>query len=664
MLENHTFDNYFGRFPGANGVSNLARESDPLPSDYNHGSASAVAAIDNGNMDGFESHAFYQYTQADIPTYWSYAQHFGLGDNFFSSFDTSSTPNHMAMFAAQNGGLFETVNQNGCKSAPDVVIHSRSVQGSDYWSYPCYNIKALPDLLKPAGLTWNYYADVPIWNAPAMIQSYSGSPNDVNSITQFTKDVQKGKLANVSWVTPTGNYTDHPPSLIEPAENFVSSSVNAIMNSQYWNNTAIFLTWDDWGGLYDHVVPPQIDSQGLGPRVPLIVISPYAKSGYISSKLGEYSSFVKFVESNWNLPNLGQRDANTSISDLMDYFDFNQTPLSPLIINPLPYSNTLVVPAQGIGVGVQGTLNPIIGSTSTSYQYSVFYALTDTPSVHNVIIDGVNHTMAPGQSAPIGGRVYNFTTTLAKGQHSYSFSFTDSKGNSVALPANNVPFNGPEVHPFFVNATTATVTSPALPGQSVTYKVTYTSPTGTPPTVAQVIIDGVAHNMTVAGGANYVKGAHFSYTTKFSAPGIHYAIYRFDDGSGPAEYPGRITPLITQINLTSPSISPSSGNSSTIFTFQTTYTNSFGNAPTQADVYVDGVAHAMSLVSGSYSTGAVFQAQTTLPTGSHSYYFLFSDGESSWAIPTAPAVYAGPNIAIKAASIVPGTIIGTPNEPD
>src|SRR5919108_4556896 len=104
MLENHTFDNYFGRFPGVNGNSSLPRESNPLPSDYNHGSAPAYAAIDNGNMDGFEQHAFYQYTQADIPVYWSYAQQFGLSDNFFTSFATSSTPNHMAMFAAQNGG--------------------------------------------------------------------------------------------------------------------------------------------------------------------------------------------------------------------------------------------------------------------------------------------------------------------------------------------------------------------------------------------------------------------------------------------------------------------------------------------------------------------------------------------------------------------------------
>lgn len=664
MLENHTFDNYFGRFPGANGDANLARESDPLPSDYNHGSASAVAAIDNGSMDGFEPHAFYQYTQQDIPVYWNYAQQFGLSDNFFTSFATSSTPNHLAMFAAQNGGLFETVNQNGCNSAPNVVIHSRTTGGRDYWSYPCYNIKALPDLLTPAGLSWNFYANVPIWDAPTMIQSYVGSTHDVRNINRFALDVQNGNLANVSWITPTANYTDHPPSLIEPAENFISSTVNTIMQSQYWNSTAIFLTWDDWGGLYDHVVPPVIDSQGLGPRVPLIVISPYAKQGYISHQVGEFSSFVKFAESNWNLPNLGQRDANASISDLMDFFNFNQTPQAPFLQNQLSYSNTLIVPSQGVGLGAQGTLNPIIGQASTKYQFNVNYTLKDTPSVHDVVIDGTAHPMVAGTSNA-SGTLYSYTTTLGVGQHNYLFSFKDSTGTAVTLPHNGVPFAGPQVYPFFVNAVNAKVTSPALPGQAVTYNVIYSSPGGTPPTVAQIIIDGVAHNMHVSAGSNYVTGVHFAYTTTFSSPGIHYAIYRFDDGSGAAMYPGRITPLITPINLTTQSVTPASGTTSTVFTFKTTYLNSFGNAPTQANIYIDGVAHTMTLLSGSYTTGAVFQAQTTLSTGSHSYYFVFSDGESSWANPSAPAVFAGPTIGASASSsAVPGTLIGTPDEAD
>src|ERR1700730_12354995 len=156
MLENHTFDNYFGRFPGANGVT-LPIDPNPVPSDYNHGSASAIAAIDGGKMDGFAPHSYYQYTQSDIPNYWAYAQQFGLGDNFFTSFSTSSTPNHMATLAAQNATMFETPVQKGCSSPQNALMHSRGYTGSDFWSFPCYSVKSLPDLLGPAGLSWRYY---------------------------------------------------------------------------------------------------------------------------------------------------------------------------------------------------------------------------------------------------------------------------------------------------------------------------------------------------------------------------------------------------------------------------------------------------------------------------------------------------------------------------
>src|SRR6266704_748329 len=356
MMENHTFDNFFGQFPGANGVT-LPRETNPLPRDYNHGSAAARAYMDGSKMDEFEAHAYYQYTQADIPNYWSYAQHFGLGDYFFSSYPTSSTPNHIAMVAAQAGGIYETTPQTGCDSPQNDIVHAVSPTGLDYWTYPCKNIRSLPTLLTNAGLTWRYYADVPIWDAPRMLQPLHGSPNDVH-VSQFVKDVKSGNLANVSWITPTGVSTDHPPSLLEPAQNFVTTEIDAIMNSSYWTSTAIFLTWDDFGGLYDHVAPPQIDTLGLGPRVPLIVISPYAKAGYISHMQGEFSSFVKFIEGDFGLGEgaLGQRDAVKQTSDLMDFFDFSQTPQQTLILPMLNFSTALAVPNGGNIP--QGTLYP------------------------------------------------------------------------------------------------------------------------------------------------------------------------------------------------------------------------------------------------------------------------------------------------------------------
>ena len=129
MMENHSFDNFFGRFPNANGVT-LPRATNPI-TDLNHGSAASTAAIDGGKMDEFEPPGVYQYTQKDIPIYWSYAQQFGLGDNFFSSYPTSSTPNHVAMVAAANGGIYETSDNKGCQSQPNNLVYSRNLGVAD-----------------------------------------------------------------------------------------------------------------------------------------------------------------------------------------------------------------------------------------------------------------------------------------------------------------------------------------------------------------------------------------------------------------------------------------------------------------------------------------------------------------------------------------------------
>ena len=650
MMENHTFDNYFGTFPNANGVSE-ARATDPAPIDFNHNGAAAAAAIDGGKMDEFPLRGQVQYTQADIPNYWSYAQNFGLGDNFFTSMATSSSPNHIAMIAAQNGDLYETYNQHGCFSSQNNLIYSKLNTGNPFWSYPCHSISTLPDILNVNGLTWKYYSTTGIWDAPQMIQSLSGSPDDVHSQTQFVKDVQSGKLANVSWITPPGgNESDHPPAPLEGAEDYVAQQINAVMQSQYWDSTAIFLTWDDWGGYYDHVAPPQIDNLGLGPRVPLIVISPYAKAGYISHQLGEFSSFVKFIERNWSLPDLGQRDANPNISDLFDYFDFNQAPLPPLILNNIPFSQTLSVPI----IGVVGVVNPAVGGTSTNYTFSVVYNLTTSPAIHNVTIDGTDHAMT--NKGPAGGRgtLYQYTSRLGVGTHSFTFTFSDTTG-TVTMPFNGVPFSGPEVHPF--NVVPKAITQSALPTAPITYSLRYSSPTDTPPTLVDVDVDGVPHAMQSSGGTNYVAGVNYTYTTSSLSIGEHYYRFRIDDGSGVAIFEGSVKPWISPIILTSSSVSPTSGNSSTPFTFSITYTNVNGDAPTQAMVYVDNTGYPMTLVSGSYSTGALYQATITLLTGKHSFYFVFAGSNTSWADPFAPTSYAGPDVGAAAQSVPPGSII-------
>ena len=147
---------------------------------------------------------------------------------------------------------------------------------------------------------------------------------------EFMIDAVAGKLPAVSWLV-TGELSEHPPMSTCKGENWTVRQLNSIMRGPDWNSTAVFITWDDFGGFYDHVVPPHVDNYGYGPRVPLLIISPYAKRGYVSHSVYELSSFLKFVEMRFHLPPLTQRDSRAN--SMLDSFNFDQKPSSPLILN-------------------------------------------------------------------------------------------------------------------------------------------------------------------------------------------------------------------------------------------------------------------------------------------------------------------------------------------
>ncbi len=376
MEENHTFDSLFGTFPGVNGIKE-PHAANPLSGDIDHSGPAARAAVDGGKMDGFSARGMVQYHEADIPTYWAYAQRFGLSDNFFSSDVTASTSNHITLIAGQTGGM-DQIENTGCNSAPNVESQSRSITGKSYWAYPCYNISSMPTILDAHGISWKYYSQNSIWDAPLFLQPYYQSPNNIRDSGQFLTDLQAGNLADVSWVMPpSGDPSDHPPAHIQLAQNWVADQVNAVMESKYWASTAIFLTWDDWGGFYDHVVPPTVDGDGLGLRAPLIVISPYTPPGTISHAQGEFASFDKFMEVNWKLPNLGERDALAKTSDLMDFFDFSLKPSKPFMVQHLPDSSPLLyVPSSGTtegGTNIEGAIQPEIAELGQPITYSIIY---------------------------------------------------------------------------------------------------------------------------------------------------------------------------------------------------------------------------------------------------------------------------------------------------
>jgi phospholipase C len=149
---------------------------------------------------------------------------------------------------------------------------------------------------------------------------------------QFIADAKGGHLPAVSWLLPPGEYSEHPPGSMCEGENWTVSVLNAVMQGPDWDSTAVFVTWDDFGGFYDHVAPPQVDQFGLGPRVPLLIISPYAKAGHVSHTVYDHSSVLKFIETRYNVQPLTSRDA--AASNMLDSFDFSGSPRPPLLLQP------------------------------------------------------------------------------------------------------------------------------------------------------------------------------------------------------------------------------------------------------------------------------------------------------------------------------------------
>jgi phospholipase C len=245
---------------------------------------------------------------------------------------TSSVGDHQTLKASENPTTPANVSTGGCDSPPGSLvdlIDSLGNEGHDV--YPCFDRISLMQLVEAKSLTWRYYQGIQgpgIWNAPDAIlhvrESTTYSTNVVTPPSRVLTDVAKGQLADVVWVTPTALASDHARVTDGSGPSWVAAVVNAIGESSYWNDTAIFVTWDDWGGWFDHVQPHIYNSYELGFRVPLIVISPYAKNHYVSHKTHEFGSILKFTEEAFALGSLHTTDVRSD--DLSDCFDFSKTP--------------------------------------------------------------------------------------------------------------------------------------------------------------------------------------------------------------------------------------------------------------------------------------------------------------------------------------------------
>jgi phospholipase C len=404
VKENRTFDIYFGKYPKANGVTTgricdggtipLAPMLDISTPDITHAWNAAITSYADGGMNCFDQITNakhpnggplgYQVAdQADIPNYWSLAQSFALGDNFYSSLHGPSFPNHLYTIAAQSGGVSDNpggaqadaanapqigpcasdgacpepgeaglepddvppLNQKkgvwGCDADPKERVPVRDQEGDIIEIYPCLDFPTLGDELSAAGVSWKMYAPAAgvddagfqgsagyIWTVYDAIRHMRDTPNwaeHIVPVDQFVVDAKAGTLPNVVWISTPTPVSEHTPASVCTGENWTVSLLQALASGPQWTHSAMFITWDDFGGFYDHQAPDQIDYFGLGFRVPMLVVSPYAKQGYIDHTRGDFTSVLKFIEEDFDVPPLTDRDGKNT-SDMTQTFDFTVPP--------------------------------------------------------------------------------------------------------------------------------------------------------------------------------------------------------------------------------------------------------------------------------------------------------------------------------------------------
>ena len=412
MQENRSFDSYFGTYPGADGIPPGVCAPDPrggcvrphhVSADRNvggpHALKSARRDIDGGAMDGFVVSAVAARTACrdphdptcalpaagtdvmgyhdarEIPNYWAYARNFVLQDQMFEPNASWSLPAHLLTVSGWSARCTVKGDPMSCVDAPDLPASPPDFRGNLKHKTPDYAWTDLTYLLHKHGVSWRYYvfkgfepdckddsalvckaipqnAKTPgIWNPLPWFDTVreNSQLGNITSLRKFFVAARRGTLPAVSWIIPTQEVSEHPPALVSHGQAYVTTLVNAIMRSPNWKSTAIFLSWDDWGGFYDHVVPPTIDANSYGLRVPGLVISPYARRGFIDHQTLSFDAYLKFIEDDFlngerlNPRSDGRPDPRpfvredvSILGDLAQDFDFTQKPRQALLLAPYP----------------------------------------------------------------------------------------------------------------------------------------------------------------------------------------------------------------------------------------------------------------------------------------------------------------------------------------
>ncbi|MDE3077337.1 MAG: alkaline phosphatase family protein [Chloroflexota bacterium] len=412
LQENRSFDHYFGTYPGADGIpmqggsatvclpdpatsrcvkpyhdASLTNEGGP------HKAEDATRDVNGGKMDGFvrqqlkdrkltciargcskplaAADVMGYHDAREIPNYWAYAQNYVLQDHMFQPTASWSLPAHLFMVSGWSASC-EPEDPLSCKT--DMVnptMGSRLKRGSTGGSAP-YGWTDITYLLHKGQVSWAYY--VPDGTEPgckstptgcstkeqgfnaildplarfATVQQ-DGQLDHIQGVAHFYQAAASGTLPAVSWVVPNEAVSEHPPFSIEAGQAYVTGLINAVMQGPNWSSTAVFVTWDDWGGFYDHVVPPVVDGHQYGLRVPGLVISPYARKGYVDHQTLSFSTYLRFIEDDFlNGQRLDPRtdgrpdsrpvvpEDSAALGDLGQAFDFSQPPRGPLVLPPFP----------------------------------------------------------------------------------------------------------------------------------------------------------------------------------------------------------------------------------------------------------------------------------------------------------------------------------------
>jgi len=414
MQENRSFDEYFGTYPGADGIPRRnGRVTVCVPDTYRHTCVKpyhetsprniggphehldAVRDVNGGKMNGFVTQArrglkngcrahpkapqcsmkrgpdvMGYFDARELPNYWAYARRFVLQDHMFEPNTSASLPQKLFMVSEWSARCKRRNDPMSCVNAVENPLAPPHTPQNPTSRVPSYAWTDLTYLMHRYHVSWRYYVftgtqpdcdeDQMICGSVPQRAKTPGSWNplpwfttvrqdrqlrNIVSMKYFFRDARKGTLPAVAWLIPTDRVSDHPPSSVRTGQAYVTSVINAIMRSPDWSSTAIFLAWDDWGGFYDHVAPPAVDQNGYGLRVPALVISPYAKQGYIDHQTLSFDAYAKFIEDDFlggqrlDPKNDGRPDPRPTVredipilGDLTRDFDFAQKPRKPFLL--------------------------------------------------------------------------------------------------------------------------------------------------------------------------------------------------------------------------------------------------------------------------------------------------------------------------------------------